>query len=280
MPPFRNLFPRRPPAVNVEEASDEPGPLSAERSLVRSSRPSLTLGRSRVDEPNEYKMSGKASVIYTPLNSGSSGCNPNQQSTSPHPPDSRYLACTLHKYWLTDDLYRTTHVVVSDNGVYLPPSPTETNSYWQRPSSRKASRNLLDENEPFSISRESFDSYRRSFDISARSPVSQHSDTAASRTSLDSRLSRNCPRSTVNGSVPEPPTVNDIDEVEDPFEDVPLADGSKLKKRGLFSRLGDSSAGSQAQGKSLSSHHTFHFPGRRRGQSGQGAELTSMDQAK
>ncbi|KAM5439130.1 hypothetical protein McanCB56680_003763 [Microsporum canis] len=243
MPPFRNLFPRRPPAVNVEEASDEPGPLSAERSPARSSRPSLTLGRSRVDEPNEYKMSGKASVIYTPLNSGSSG-------------------------------------FVSDNGVYLPPSPTETNSYWQRPSSRKASRNLLDENEPFSISRESFDSYRRSFDISARSPVSQHSDTAASRTSLDSRLSRNCPRSTVNGSVPEPPTVNDIDEVEDPFEDVPLADGSKLKKRGLFSRLGDSSAGSQVQGKSLSSHHTFHFPGRRRGQSGQGAELTSMDQAK
>ncbi|EEQ30981.1 conserved hypothetical protein [Microsporum canis CBS 113480] len=271
MPPFRNLFPRRPPAVNVEEASDEPGPLSAERSPARSSRPSLTLGRSRVDEPNEYKMSGKASVIYTPLNSGSSG------------------SCTLHKYWLTDYLYRTTHVVVSDNGVYLPPSPTETNSYWQRPSSRKASRNLLDENEPFSISRESFDSYRRSFmanryhrlqDISARSPVSQHSDTAASRTSLDSRLSRNCPRSTVNGSVPEPPTVNDIDEVEDPFEDVPLADGSKLKKRGLFSRLGDSSAGSQVQGKSLSSHHTFHFPGRRRGQSGQGAELTSMDQAK
>ncbi|KAK2873931.1 hypothetical protein FQN49_001982 [Arthroderma sp. PD_2] len=230
MPPFRNLFPRRPPAVNVEEAPDEPQRLATE-SPSRSSRPSLTLGRSKVDEPNEYKMS-----------------------------------------------------VVSDNGVYLPPSPTEQKSYWHRPSSRKASRNLLDENEPFSISRESFDSYRRSFDISARSPVSQHSDNAASRTSLDSRLSRTCLRPTTNGSSLEPPKLgdrDDRDEVEDPFEDVSLADDSKPKKRGFFSRFGDSPAGSQtAQGRPLSSHHNFHFPGRRRAQSGQGAELASMSQDK
>ncbi|EGD88998.1 hypothetical protein H112_03914 [Trichophyton rubrum D6] len=224
MPPFRNLFPRRPPAVNVEEAPGEPGQLSAERSPARSPRPSLTLQRPKVDEPHEYKMS-----------------------------------------------------VVNDNGVYLPPSPTETKSYWQRPSSRKASRNLVDENEPFSISRESFDSYRRSFDISARSPVSQHSDIAASRTSLDSRLSRTtCPRSSINGYSLEPPIdSNGVDEVEDPFEDVSLADDSKPKKRGLFSRFGDSPASQQTPGK-----HSFHFPGRRRDQSGQGAELASIDRAK
>ncbi|EGE00227.1 hypothetical protein TESG_07543 [Trichophyton tonsurans CBS 112818] len=231
MPPFRNLFPRRPPAVNVDEVPDEPGQsLSAEKSPARSPRPSLTLGRTKVDEPHEYKMS-----------------------------------------------------VVNDNGVYLPPSPTETKSYWQRPSSRKASRNLVDENEPFSISRESFDSYRRSFDISARSPVSQHSDIAASRTSLDSRLSRaTCPRSSTNGNSLEPPTDrnNGADEVEDPFEDVSLADESKPKKRGLFSRFGDSPASQQTPGKPMSSHHSFHFPGRRRDQNGQGAELASIDRAK
>ncbi|EFR00404.1 hypothetical protein MGYG_03408 [Nannizzia gypsea CBS 118893] len=228
MAPFRNLFPRRTPAVTVEEAPDEAGQLSAEKSPAKSPRPSLTLGRTSVEEPHEYKMS-----------------------------------------------------VVNDNGVYLPPSPTEKKSYWQRPSSRKASRNLVDENEPFSISRESFDSYRRSFDISARSPVSQHSDTAASRTSLDSRLSRTCPRSMPNGNTLELPRDNNgsMSEVEDPFEDVSLADDSKTKKRGLFSRFGDSSAGTQASGKPTSSHHSFHFPGRRREQSGQGAELTSMDRA-
>ncbi|KAF3483245.1 uncharacterized protein GIQ15_02569 [Arthroderma uncinatum] len=226
MPPFRNLFPKR-PAVNVEEAHDEPPQRLSTDSPSRSSRPSLTLGRSNIEEPNEYKMS-----------------------------------------------------VVSDNGVYLPPSPTEKKSYWQRPSSRKASRNLLDENEPFSISRESFDSYRRSFDISARSPVSQHSDTAASRTSLDSRLSRTCPRSIASGTSLEPPNSSDRDEVEDPFEDVSLTDDSRPKKRGFFSRFGDSPAGSQTtQGKSSSSHN-FHFPGRRRDQVGQGAELASMDQDK
>jgi hypothetical protein len=46
------------------------------------------------------------------------------------------------------------------------PSPPEKQSFWRRyPGSARSSnhRDLVDENEPFSISRESFDSYRRSF---------------------------------------------------------------------------------------------------------------------
>lgn len=46
------------------------------------------------------------------------------------------------------------------------PSPTEKKSFWQRtPTSTTSSnhRSLLSDNEPFSISRESFESYRRSF---------------------------------------------------------------------------------------------------------------------
>ncbi|OAA64305.1 hypothetical protein SPI_02952 [Niveomyces insectorum RCEF 264] len=86
--------------------------------------------------------------------------------------------------------------VVNDSGVYLPPSPTERDSFWAASSRRYLARSSTEHSrhgggagagltagpnaaaigagdtiEPFSISRESFDSYRRSFDISARSPV-------------------------------------------------------------------------------------------------------------
>ena len=57
--------------------------------------------------------------------------------------------------------------MVNDSGVYLPPSPVEKEPTWPR---RYLSRNSTDtkssvggEIEHFSISRESFDSYRRSF---------------------------------------------------------------------------------------------------------------------
>jgi len=61
--------------------------------------------------------------------------------------------------------------VVNDSGVYLPPSPPDKRSFWRRtPTSTTSSshRSALSENEPFSISRESFDSYRRSFVRSAQ----------------------------------------------------------------------------------------------------------------
>lgn len=64
---------------------------------------------------------------------------------------------------------------------------------------------------------------------------------------------------------------------EEPFEDIGLHDETKqpAKKRGIFSRFGDSSESATAADNSRpnSSHRGFHLPGRKRGQSGQGAEL-------
>ncbi|KAF7594109.1 hypothetical protein BBP40_010107 [Aspergillus hancockii] len=161
--------------------------------------------------------------------------------------------------------------VVDDNGAYLPPSPPEKQSFWRKyPGSNRSSnhRNLVDENEPFSISRESFDSYRRSFDISARSPVS-YSDALPSRTSLDSRFSR-LPSPYEKGPVTRPTAMD-----EEQFEEVGLDDDSeaKPKKKGLFSRLGDFTNDSQA---SSSSKLGFHIPGRKRGQSNVGSEMGAM----
>lgn len=167
--------------------------------------------------------------------------------------------------------------VVNDSGVYLPPSPPEKQSFWRRyPGATRSSnhRNLVNENEPFSISRESFDSYRRSFDISARSPISPVD--VPSRTSLDSRLAGMTSRSAVNGSSFQQPQSME----EEHFEDVGLNDEVKPKKRGIFSRFGDSSSeASSSAGNSRppSLHLGFRIPGRKRAPSGQGAELRNID---
>ncbi|KAL4774947.1 hypothetical protein BDW60DRAFT_204872 [Aspergillus nidulans var. acristatus] len=152
--------------------------------------------------------------------------------------------------------------VVDCNGDYLPPSPPERESFWSRyPGKRSSSnhRNLVDENEPFSISRESFDSYRRSFDISARSPI-VYPDNMPSRTSLDSRFSHITSTSGYSGQRPTP-TME-----EDQFEDVGLNDDteSKPRKRGIFSRFGDLSGDAQTGGSKPSSHLGFHIPGRKK----------------
>ncbi|KAJ5382942.1 hypothetical protein N7517_000853 [Penicillium concentricum] len=164
--------------------------------------------------------------------------------------------------------------VVNDSGVYLPPSPPERPSFWRRyPGSNKSinHRDLVDENEPFSISRESFDSYRRSFDISARSPII-HPDSGPSRTSLDSRFSRLTPSGTHSNSFTKPDPME-----EEAFEEVGLNDEVKPKKKGFLSRFGDSTNDAQSPGpKSSTSSFNFHIPGRKRGQSGVGAELGSV----
>ncbi|KAL1966497.1 hypothetical protein VTN77DRAFT_4419 [Rasamsonia byssochlamydoides] len=168
--------------------------------------------------------------------------------------------------------------VVNDSGVYLPPSPPEKQSFWRRSPNSAASsnhRSLVNENEPFSISRESFDSYRRSFDISARSPVSPV-DQLPSRTSLDSRFPRSIVRSAINGNTFERPQSME----EETFEDVGLADDDvKPKKKGFFARFGETSTdapSSANNSRPSSSHLGFRLPGRKRGQSGQGAELGSI----
>jgi hypothetical protein len=73
---------------------------------------------------------------------------------------------------------------------------------------------------------------------------------------------------------------------EEDFEDVGLNDDPKPaqqtappKKRGFLSRLTDSSNEQQAApGATPSQESKWHFGGRKRGQSGQGAELGSMPQ--
>ncbi|CAK7200524.1 hypothetical protein SEUCBS139899_003220 [Sporothrix eucalyptigena] len=199
--------------------------------------------------------------------------------------------------------------VVNDSGVYLPPSPTsERDAFWSSSngnghrrtyitslstlsrsstdnagnSPTGAGRTSLGDIEPFSISRESFDSYRRSFDISAKSPITSSSEWT--RQSLDSRR----PTKPLNGSSMRQTRFPPADEG---FEDVGLDDGRQqtasthttsvgasatnaasnfIKKRGaFFSKFGSDHTAENADNKFLS--------GRKRGQSGQGAELTPMD---
>ncbi|PYH44489.1 uncharacterized protein BP01DRAFT_357793 [Aspergillus saccharolyticus JOP 1030-1] len=165
--------------------------------------------------------------------------------------------------------------VVDANGAYLPPSPPEKQSFWPKyPGSPKSShhRDLVNENEPFSISRESFDSYRRSFDISARSPVC-YTDALPSRTSLDSRVSRmTSPPSTLHTGLCRQPESME----EEQFEDVGLDDENetKPKRKSIFSRFGDfTSSDSHNSSNSKSSTLGFHIPGRKRGQSNGASEL-------
>lgn len=109
-------------------------------------------------------------------------------------------------------------------------------------------------------------------DISGRSPIVQ-TDSFTSRTSLDSRPSTRLPtRSTLNSSTFEKPTAE-----EDGFEDVKLSEEPKQqpKKKSFLSRFGDSS-GDSGSVKDDGKHHFHLIPGRRRGQSGTGAELGDM----
>ncbi|KAL2353911.1 hypothetical protein BJ546DRAFT_86593 [Cryomyces antarcticus] len=165
---------------------------------------------------------------------------------------------------------------INDSGVYLPPSPPERKSFWHSKSTVSTTssnhRSVLSENEPFNISRESFDSYRRSFDISARSPIPDPD--VRPRQSLDMRRVPVSRASVARSRVERPETT-----AEEGFEDVGLNDEVKPKKRGLFARFGDSSetsANTPADAKPTSSHHGF-FMGRKRGQSGQGAELGNIN---
>ncbi|ROT35579.1 hypothetical protein SODALDRAFT_328944 [Sodiomyces alkalinus F11] len=195
--------------------------------------------------------------------------------------------------------------VVNDSGVYLPPSPTEEKRLWPKtflPSGRTSTdtrHSGVGEIEPFSISRESFDSYRRSFDVSARSPVTNHD--VLPRQSLDSARFPRFPRTTFHRStVGEQPTVE-----ESGFEEVGLHDeqGSKQqqqqqqhpspnpqaqtqtqRRRGLFARFGDSGGhGHDNRDQPPATPTTgnpvsrFLMTGRKRAQSGQGSELGTME---
>ncbi|KAF3053069.1 hypothetical protein E8E11_000170 [Didymella keratinophila] len=181
---------------------------------------------------------------------------------------------------------------INDSGVYLPPSPQqEKPTFWHSKSNVSTTssnhRSLLAETEPFNISRESFDSYRRSFDISARSPITDITSETYPRASLDARRSidtrrsldvrrsRATPRSSLQQGRPSEST----DRVpEEGFEDVGLNDEPKPapKKRGIFSRFGDNNNADNKTEERPSSGHHFSLTGRKRAESGKGEELKPM----
>ncbi|EUC37589.1 hypothetical protein COCCADRAFT_84964 [Bipolaris zeicola 26-R-13] len=181
---------------------------------------------------------------------------------------------------------------INDSGVYLPPSPhNEKPTFWHTKSNVSTTssnhRSLLAENEPFSISRESFDSYRRSFDISARSPITDSVHETYPRQSLDARRSMDTRRSfdarrsraTPRSSMQQGRSSESRDQVpEEGFEDVGLNDEPKPqpKKRGIFSRFGDNNhSNDRTEERPTSSHH-FSLTGRKRAESGAGSELKPM----
>jgi len=126
-------------------------------------------------------------------------------------------------------------------------------------------------------------------DISARSPIPdsvgetyprQSLDARRSidtRRSLDVRRSRATPRSSMQQHR------ESTDQVpEERFEDVGLNDEPKpqaQKKRGLFARFGDNNAEEKKQEDRPSSSHHFSLTGRKRAESGGGAEMKPMPRA-
>lgn len=118
-------------------------------------------------------------------------------------------------------------------------------------------------------------------DISARSPISRSSHEIPTRASLDSARFPRLPRSAIERSKSERPTPT----VEEAFEDVGLDDQKQQqqpqsphpRKRGFFSKFSDEKEKDAATQGPVS---RFLNTGRKRGQSGQGAELGDMDQPK
>lgn len=88
------------------------------------------------------------------------------------------------------------------------------------------------------------------------------------RQSLDSARLPRLPRSAIRDRHFEKP----VPTAEEGFEEVGLADETKQpKKKGFFTRFGDSSESHGASGTSR-----FHIGGRKRGQSGTGEELGTI----
>ncbi|KAK0613043.1 hypothetical protein B0T17DRAFT_593255 [Bombardia bombarda] len=262
--PIRNPFARRQGAVVIGSNQDEnvrPGSSSAGGQVLDPAHPgfervdtvgskassALSIGSRKSQDTGEYKMSGSL-----------------------------------------------TTAVVNDSGIYLPPSPVEREATWPRRYLSRASsdtKSSSGEIEHFSISRESFDSYRRSFDICAKSPIVVTD--LMPRQSLDSSRFSRLPRSSLHERRFEraPPTP------EESFEDVGLNDDNKQqqhpqsKKRNFFSKFGSDTAATATTttttttttpdvpvatgGGNMQAMSRF-LPGRKRAQSGQGAELEAM----
>ncbi|CAN9178550.1 unnamed protein product [Alternaria alternata] len=180
---------------------------------------------------------------------------------------------------------------ISQNAPEHKHVPHEKPTFWHSKSNVSTTssnhRSLLSETEPFSISRESFDSYRRSFDISARSPITDNVHETYPRQSLDARRSVDTRRSldvrrsraTPRSSMQQPRHSESHEQVpEEGFEDVGLNDEPKPqpKKRSIFSRFGDNNHANEKTEERPGSSHHFSLTGRKRAESGAGSELKPM----
>ncbi|EPS40749.1 hypothetical protein H072_5384 [Dactylellina haptotyla CBS 200.50] len=132
---------------------------------------------------------------------------------------------------------------VNDSGIYLPPSPVEKKAFWGRRESVNGSPQEVPDSQDigFAITRESFDSYRRSFDISARTQVSdsQRASMQSSRSSFDAL---GWGISSLDAKPNRLPSINvsesASEDEDDEFRDVDLNDNSQAqKKRGFLGRF-------------------------------------------
>ncbi|OLL26714.1 hypothetical protein NEOLI_000345 [Neolecta irregularis DAH-3] len=129
-----------------------------------------------------------------------------------------------------DDVYKLS--VINDSGVYLPPSPQErSSSFWSHRSRSTGKTDSLFE-EPFSsISRESFDSYRRSFDLGGC--TREH---LAPRMSLDGNCGSSGKSTKVTPFIPFVEEPGDEDLIDGMV--VMDHDAKPIKKSNYLSRFG------------------------------------------
>lgn len=181
--PIRNPFTRRPQAEEGLRApltidpplKTPPGFERVDTVGSKASSAALSISSRRSNDTGEYKMSGTCEPPRR-MNCHASHPWPVMDHSAPFTPLSimprNEATFSFSMARLLTDPWNS--AVVNDSGVYLPPSPTDDKPSWRR---RYLSRNSTDtrsevgEIEPFGISRESFDSYRRSFVCLTQRPL-------------------------------------------------------------------------------------------------------------
>jgi len=164
--------------------------------------------------------------------------------------------------------------VVDNSGTFLPPSPPDHgrengNRAWSlhRKQNNKSRERVASGDGPFIISRQSFEGYRRSFDIGGTSPTlvcTSQTFSSTPRLSLDSNIStRNGLISSRTESKLRVTSVPKLEEgvaSEAPFEDVKLEDDEKASRRTILSRFGfgqrTANFGKRKEGEELQSLRT------------------------
>jgi len=139
--------------------------------------------------------------------------------------------------------------VVDTSGTFLPPSPPDSGrasgvkAWGLHRKQNKPRERMASADEPFIISRESFEGYRRSFDIGGTSPTLAASPMFANspRLSLDSSMSTCAPSISSRASRLRVSSIPKVDEglaSEAPFEDVKLEEDDRATRKTILSRFG------------------------------------------